>query len=113
MHEVSIMESVIKIVLENAEENNMKRVSKITLKIGELSGVMSDALNFAFSCLSKDTITEGADFVIEKVEAMAICDECNIEFKIDHFNKLCPNCKKFSSHIISGYELYVNTIEGD
>lgn len=113
MHEVSIMESVIKIVLENAEENNMKKVSKITLKIGELSGVMSDALNFAFSCLSKDTITEGADFVIEKVQAMAICDECKIEFKIDHFNKLCPNCKKFSSNIVSGYELYVNTIEGD
>lgn len=113
MHEVSIMQNSIKIVLEKAEENNLKNISKITIKIGELSGVISDSLIFAFNSLSKGTIAEGAKFSIEKVDATAMCDDCGIIFKIDHFNKLCPNCNKFSTNILSGYELYVNTIEGE
>jgi hydrogenase nickel incorporation protein HypA/HybF len=113
MHEVSIMENTIKIVLEKAKENNLKNISKITIKIGKLSGVMSDALLFAFHSISKGTIVEGAEFLIEKVDATARCDDCGITFEIDHFNKLCPNCNKFSTNILSGYELYVNTIEGE
>ncbi|MBC2582453.1 hydrogenase maturation nickel metallochaperone HypA [Clostridium sp. DJ247] len=113
MHEVSIMQNSIKIVLEKAEENNIKNISKITIKIGELSGVMSDSLIFAFNSLSKGTIAEGAEFLIEKVKATAMCNDCDIVFEIDHFNKLCPNCNKFSTNILSGYELYVNTIEGE
>ncbi|WP_010233939.1 hydrogenase maturation nickel metallochaperone HypA [Clostridium arbusti] len=113
MHEVSIMQNSIKIVLEKAKENNLNNISKITIKIGELSGVMSDSLIFAFNSLSKGTIAEGAKFLIEKVDATAMCDDCGITFEIDHFNKLCPNCNKFSTNILSGYELYVNTIEGE
>lgn len=113
MHEVSIMENTIKIVQEKAEENNLKNVSRITIKIGELAGVMSEALEFAFQGMSKGTIVEHAKLCIEKVDATAMCDDCNITFKIDHFNKLCPNCNKFATNILSGYELYVNTIEGE
>lgn len=113
MHEVSIMENAIKIVLEKAKENNLKNISKITIKIGKLSGVMPDALVFAFGSISKGTIAEGAEFLIEIVDATAMCNDCGIVFEIDHFNKLCPNCSKFSTNIVSGYELYVNTIEGD
>lgn len=113
MHEVSIMESTMNIISEKARENDLKVVSKITIKIGELSGVMPDALTFAFNSLSRGTIAEGAEFLIERVDATAMCDECGIIFEIDHFNKLCPKCNKFSANILSGYELYVNTIEGE
>ncbi|MBC2580089.1 hydrogenase maturation nickel metallochaperone HypA [Clostridium sp. DJ247] len=113
MHEVSIMESAMRIVKEKAEENNIKNIFKITIKIGELCGVMSDSLIFAFNSLSKETIAEGAEFLIEKVKATAMCNDCGTVFEIDHFNKLCPNCNKFSTNILSGYELYVNTIEGE
>lgn len=113
MHEVSIVQNLISIVCNKAEENNLKKINKISLKIGELSGVMEHSLKFTYDSVSKDTIVEGADLLIEKVEAYAKCNDCKISFKIDHFNKLCPECQKFSSDILSGYELYINTIEGD
>ncbi|OOM80761.1 hydrogenase maturation nickel metallochaperone HypA [Clostridium sp. BL-8] len=113
MHEVSIMENAIKIVQEKAKENNLKNISKITIKVGKLSGVMPEALEFAFQGLSKGTMAEGAQFLIEKVNATAKCDDCKITFEIDHFNKLCPKCNKFCTNILSGYELYINTIEGE
>lgn len=113
MHEVSIIENVIKIVEDKAKENNLKKINNVSLKIGEMSGVMEDSLRFAFDCASKDTIMEDANLLIEKIEATGGCRSCGITFKIDHFNKLCPQCKKFCDNILSGYELYINTIQGD
>lgn len=113
MHEVSIIQNVIKIVSEKAIENKLTKVTKVCLKIGELSGVMPECLNFAFKICIIDTMLEGSTLEIEKVSAVAECMDCMQEFSIDHFNKLCPCCKKFCSNIIRGYELYINTIEGD
>jgi len=113
MHEVSIIQNVIKIVIDKATENKFTKVNKVSLKIGELSAVMPESLNFAFKSCIMDTMLEGSTLEIEKVKAVAECSDCTQEFPIDHFNKLCPCCNKFSSSIISGYELYINTIEGD
>ena len=113
MHEVSIIENVVKIVSEKAFENKLTKVTKVSLKIGELSGVMSESLYFAFENCIINTMLEDSILEIEKVEAVAECKDCRLEFPIDHFNKLCPNCNKFCSNIIGGYELYVNTMEGD
>jgi len=113
MHEVSIIQSVVEIVTNKAIENKFTKVNKVSLKIGELSGVMPQSLNFAFKSCIIDTMLEGSTLEIEKVKAVAECLDCKQKFPIDHFNKLCPCCNKFSSNIISGYELYINTIEGD
>ncbi|MBU3188792.1 hydrogenase maturation nickel metallochaperone HypA [Clostridium bowmanii] len=113
MHEVSIIENVIKIVTDKANENKLTKVTKVSLKIGELSGVSAECLNFAFDICIIDTMLEGSTLEIEKVSAVAECFDCKQKFQIHHFNKLCPCCNKFCSSIIHGYELYVNTIEGD
>jgi len=113
MHEVSIIENVIEIVSEKAIENEFTKVNKVSLKIGELSGVMPESLNFAFKSCIIGTMLEGSILEIEKVKAVAECKDCKQVFPIDHFNKLCPCCNKFCSSIITGYELFVNTIEGD
>ncbi|HEY8890619.1 MAG TPA: hydrogenase maturation nickel metallochaperone HypA [Clostridium sp.] len=113
MHEVSIIQNVVEIVTDKAIENKFTKVTKVSLKIGELSGVMPESLNFAFKSCIVDTLLEGSVLGIEKVKAIGECKECKQEFPIDHFNKLCPCCNKFCSSIISGYELYINTIEGD
>ena len=74
---------------------------------------MPESLNFAFKSCIRDTMLKDSTLEIEKVNAIAECRDCKQQFPIDHFNKLCPCCNKFCSSIISGYELYVNTIEGD
>ncbi|GKU25908.1 hydrogenase maturation nickel metallochaperone HypA [Clostridium folliculivorans] len=113
MHEISIIQEVMNITQKTAAENNMKRVDKITLKIGELSGVMIDPLVFAFSIIRQGTLAETSKLEVIKVDARAKCDTCNTIFKIDYSNKLCPACNKFSNNIISGYELNIETIEGE
>lgn len=60
MHEVSIIQNVIEIVIDKAIENKFIKVSKVSLKIGELSGVMPESLNFAFKSCIMDTMLEGS-----------------------------------------------------
>ena len=62
MHEVSIIQNVIKIVSDSAIENKLTKITKVSLKIGELSGVMPECLNFAFEICIIDTMLEGSYF---------------------------------------------------
>ena len=59
MHEVSIIQSVIKIVSQKSIENKSTKVSKVSLKIGEFCGVMPESLNFVFNICIIDTMLEG------------------------------------------------------
>lgn len=113
MHEASIAASAMEIILGKAAENNFRKINEITLKIGELSGVLPEAMMFALKNAAKETIAEDAAVYLDMVKATAKCNDCGIIFDIDHFNKLCPECKVFSSNVCTGYELYINTIDGE
>lgn len=51
-----------------ADRDGAKRIVSIRLKVGELSCVNLDSLRFAFSCISKGTIADGATLLIEHVK---------------------------------------------
>lgn len=113
MHEVSIMGEMFEIMEQAALENQMKRISRATLKIGEFSCVEEHALRFAFEALSMDGIVEGAELNIERVEASARCSSCREVFKVTFTEKRCPTCKEFSNDIVTGYEIELNQLEGE
>lgn len=55
MHELSITQSMLDIVLDQAKTADAKKVTKINLVIGELSGVVSDCVQFYFDFLKRVT----------------------------------------------------------
>ena len=113
MHETAIVESALDLIFEKAEEHHLQKINRITAKVGRLSGALPEALEFAFECLSKGTITEGAEFVIERIEATAECGPCGISFPVMHVHTVCPQCGGIDNKLLTGYELYIDTIEGD
>ena len=60
MHELSIMQSALNQALREARRAGAARVHQIRLRIGVLSGVVPDALQFAFEALTPGTAAEGA-----------------------------------------------------
>lgn len=107
------MGDIFEIVEENIAIYNLKKIEKISLKIGEFTCVEDSALEFAFEAFSKDSIAEGAKLLIERVRASAECNNCGQVFNISFTNKICPSCSTFSTNIITGYELLLNEIEGE
>ena len=67
MHEIGIMDHTLEIAITSAKEQNAIRISQITMNIGKLSGVIPNALEFAFDVLSKETIAENAILKINTI----------------------------------------------
>lgn len=60
MHEVSLCESIIKIIERQAQRDKFTRVVQVTLTVGERSGASIEALEFCFPMVAKGTIADGA-----------------------------------------------------
>ena len=111
MHELSIMDSALTMVLEQAQRAGAQHVRVIHLRIGALSGVVPEALQFAFEALTPGTLAEGAQLAIEPIKAKFWCPTCNGEFKADDIFAECPDCHRPSGDLRAGRELEVVSME--
>ena len=111
MHEQSIVESLLALALENAEKAKASKILRIYLVVGELSGVMEEAVDFYFSFLSRNTIAAEASIFYRHVPAQLRCRDCNTIFLPEKLNYHCPNCKEQQVEIIAGRELYIDSME--
>ncbi len=111
MHEVGIMQNAIHMAENQARESNATRVHALRLKVGAMSGVVPDALEFAFETVSQGTMVEGAKLEIEHVEPAAWCAHCDAEFTCADYDLTCPRCQAFSTELRRGTEMQLSSIE--
>jgi hydrogenase nickel incorporation protein HypA/HybF len=107
MHELAITQNIIAIVGEAAKG---RRVTRVTLEVGKLSGVMSDAIAFCFDIVAQDAGLEGATLEIREIEGRARCEACGLEFEAENLFTPCP-CGSYRSKRVRGEELLVKSIE--
>jgi hydrogenase nickel incorporation protein HypA/HybF len=113
MHELSIAMSIVEIAEENAQQSNVKSISEIQLEIGELSGVVHEALEFAMEEAVKNTILKNAKRIIISIPGKVKCLQCLHEFEVDDIFTPCPICSSFENDVIAGKELRVKSMVGE
>ena len=113
MHELSIMQSALSLALDQARQAGAGRVQVIRLRIGALSGVVPDALEFAFEALKPGTPAQGAELAIEHVPARFWCATCRREFQSDDMLAECPECHSLSGELRAGREMELASLEVD
>jgi hydrogenase nickel incorporation protein HypA/HybF len=111
MHEMSVTENMLDVVLRHAARNGADRVTRINLVLGEFSTVMEASVQFYFDIISKDTVAEGAELNFRKTKLIASCSDCGSEFEVVEYDFTCPSCKGSETEIISGREFQVESIE--
>ena len=111
MHELSIAEELLALIYENAEKAGIKKVSEVNLRVGEFSGVLPDALQFAFEMLSQKKITEGARLNIETVSPRFICQGCHHTVGRDSCK--CPHCDSDEIVAEGGHDFQIVSFVGD
>ena len=57
MHELSLAQALLDLAQKNAQG---KRILALRVRVGALSGVVTDSLSFAFEMISRGTPAEGA-----------------------------------------------------
>lgn len=108
MHEMSITQSVVDICTQHA---GGKRVLEVTLEVGQLSGVVPEAVEFCFEACTKETSLEGARLKIELIAARGRCRDCGAEFSLGAYHEPCVACGGFGVDILAGEELRVKELE--
>lgn len=111
MHELAITQGMFDIVIQYATRDQAKKVTKINLVIGEMTGVVSDSVQFYLDFLSKGTVAEGAVVSFVNIPAKAKCLACANTFEVNEFQWQCPQCDGISLEIVAGKELFVESIE--
>jgi len=111
MHEFSVTQSILSIVLDKANAAHASKISKISLVIGELSGIVDECVKFYFKFLSKDTIAAEATLSFHQPPTQLRCRSCTTVFAPHNGNWDCPSCQEQKVEIIAGRELYIDSIE--
>jgi hydrogenase nickel incorporation protein HypA/HybF len=112
MHEMSIALAVIGQVEEAAERaGDVTAVRSVRLQVGELAGVVPDALSFCFELACAGTVLEGAELVTDEVPGRARCAPCAHEWAVGMPPLLsCPRCDGGMTDLLSGRELQIVSV---
>lgn len=112
MHELGIATAALEQALAQAQQAGAYQIARIGLRVGTLSGVDPDALQFAFEAILPGTPADGAVIEIDSVAAVAYCSRCRRNFTADteHLCE-CPVCGHPSTDFKQGRELELTRLE--
>jgi hydrogenase nickel incorporation protein HypA/HybF len=112
MHEMGIAMQIIDIAVASipADLKN-SQVKKINIKVGKLSAVVPESLQFCFQIAAQDTPLRDAELNIEEIPLKIRCTDCGVEWIAHEPVFLCRKCSGKSIEMISGRELDITSIE--
>ena len=111
MHEFTITQCILSIVLQKAREVNARKVTKIDLKVGRLTGYVPECIRLQFDILSRGTEAVGASLIFHQPPLDLHCRKCDITYQSESYDLACPCCHTMEIDILSGSELYVESME--
>lgn len=94
MHELPMIEEVLSVALNFAEENKGEKIVKITMKASCFSGILPKWGKLFFEMISKGTIAEGAELDIQLRPAEVFCHACKKRWYVEQARShlRCPVC---------------------
>jgi hydrogenase nickel incorporation protein HypA/HybF len=110
MHELSIVMSIIDIANQQLVASGAENIEEIELVIGKLSGIEDASFDFAWNQAIKNTALEKANRIINKIDGIATCMDCDIDFPIQQIYDACPACGGHLISIKQGKELKVKSL---
>lgn len=118
MHELAVTQAILQVVLEHAAQAGASRIERIILRVGDLSGVVGESVQFYFDFVSRGTAAEGAQLVFEHVPARLRCRACGYEYEPapeeagrPGLSWVCPACGEMQPEVVGGREMLVESIE--
>jgi len=108
VHELTITRRIVDAVAARAEG---RAVTKVTVEIGRLSGVVPDAVAFCFDVCAEGTAVEGAELAIVETAGRGRCRACATDFAMTTLYDACPACGRRRAERIAGEELNILSFE--
>lgn len=113
MHELSIAQSLLDIVLDEAAAHGVKKVLVVGVRVGALTNVVPDSLTFCFDLIKKGTVADQAQLKLTTVPLAGVCQDCGAELDMNEPVFSCPHCGLAQIKVTRGQELHIDFIETD
>jgi len=110
MHEMSIALDISEILNEEMEKHPGRRLAKVAISIGELSGIETESLKFALETAFAEQGRKEVEFDVRKAPLKALCKECGCEFEPQASDFRCTRCASGEIEITAGQSLTIETI---
>ena len=113
MHELGIVFHMVDLLEEAAREHNLTRIERVTVDLGEVSGVITDFFEDAWLwAAAKSDVLCDAELDIYQVEAITVCNACGNTYRTVAYGRTCPHCGSPDTVLLHGIELEIRSIEG-
>ncbi len=109
MHEYSLVQAMMQRVEEEARAHNARRVHRVQVRIGSLSGVEPDLFASAYEVLRPNTLCAGAELIIAREEIEWRCGICGTVVPAGN-ELVCPECG-WPLRLIRGDDLTLEKID--
>ena len=113
MHEMSICESIVSVIEQQAVAQSFSKVNRVRLEIGPLAGIELEALRFSFDVVTKGGIAENAALEVIELPVAAWCMQCAKPVTVIQRYDPCPDCGSYQVQITGGDELRIKDMEVD
>ena len=114
MHELSLVSSVVDSVTEALAAYPGAKVKELRLRVGALSAVIEDSLQFCFGIATDDTPLAGSKLVVMILPVVMHCEACNQDVELKSLQSFrCPICGSPVDDLRQGRELEIDSIEID
>lgn len=114
MHELGIVFNIIDSVEEVGKENDIESVSSVILQVGEVSTVIDHYLQDCWKwAIKKSDLLQDADLIVEKIDAVTICEDCEKTYGTVEHGITCPLCGGRNTYLYAGDEVVIKEIEVD
>lgn len=112
MHELGILVYMTKTLKSLAEENRLSKIGKITLEIGEVSGIVPEFLTDCWAYYrKKEELVKDSELEIEILPAVTYCEHCQKTYPTVEYGKQCPHCESYETYLLEGNECNIKEIE--
>lgn len=77
MHEFALAQNIFDLCMKTADHYNAKKITQISLELGDFTLVIDNLLKRSLNILMKDSIAEGANIEIKRTAGVLNCMDCN------------------------------------
>ena len=114
MHELSVTQALLDSVNRAAAEQQLSRVSRVNLIMGEGFDYVPEVIQEYFTALAEGTPAEGAVISTTSRPVKIYCHRCDKTYDEKGLSTIrCVHCGTRDIDIVSGKELFIDSIETD
>lgn len=111
MHELSVCQALVRELDALGRREQARRITRVVVRIGPLSGVEPQLLRQAYPLASAGTVAADAELILENLPIRVHCDSCGAESEAALNRLVCGACGDYRTRLLSGDEMLLAHVE--